>query len=82
MAELNVEPGKGVAFRNDKKGNDKAPDWRLTINVDGAIKEVALWERTSKSGSEYMSALVGDPRPRQDAPKKYIPSETEDVPFN
>ena len=52
----------GALFKNDKEGNDKRPDYRGPINVDGKDLEVAAWLRESKSGQKYMSLRVSEKR--------------------
>ena len=51
----------GVLFKNDKKGNEKAPDWKGKINIDGKEKEMAGWIREGKSG-QFLSLKVSEPR--------------------
>lgn len=45
-------------FENDKKGNDKAPDWRGKGMIDGKEVRVAVWKRKSASGIEYLSGVI------------------------
>lgn len=45
-------------FKNDKKGNEKAPDYRGTTTLNNQEYKVALWVRTSASGTKYMSGTV------------------------
>ena len=45
-------------FENDKKGNDKAPDFRGKGMVDGKEVRVAVWKRKSASGIEYLSGTI------------------------
>ncbi len=72
-------------FKNDKQGNDKAPDYKGKINIDGRDLELAAWIRKSAKGTTYMSGQVSEPWQgnKQDfqAPQK---SETfeDDIPFN
>lgn len=51
----------GAIFKNDKKGNDKAPDYRGKIMVDGKEKEIALWVKKSNSGISYFSVALKEP---------------------
>ncbi len=47
---------KGIIFKNDNKGtNEKAPDYRGKINVDGKDKEISLWIRKSNDGQKKNS---------------------------
>lgn len=79
--------GQGSLFRNDKQGNEKRPDWRGSLTLDGKEYEVAGWERTSQKGTAYIS-LSGKPKQarqeRQEAPQTQNtqPEEFNDsIPF-
>lgn len=70
---------KIAIFRNDKRGNDKAPDYRGTLNVEGKEYKVSLWLREKKDGSgmRYMqgsvqAAIPADSRPSE-APRVSTP---------
>ena len=45
-------------FDNDKKGNDKAPDFKGKGLVDGKEVKIAVWKRTGKTGVEYFSGVI------------------------
>ena len=49
----------GALFKNDKKGNDKAPDYAGKINVDGKDLRLAAWIKEGKSG-KFMSLKVSE----------------------
>lgn len=51
----------GVLFRNDKRGNEKAPEYTGNINVDGVEKRIAAWIKESKAGKKFFSIKVSDP---------------------
>ena len=83
MSDFKQQENTGTAFRNDKKGNDKAPDWKGTVNVNGVELELAIWERTSKTGKEMLSAKV-QPKFVKDQNKAVVPqykNANEDLPF-
>ena len=48
-------------FENDKKGNDKAPDWRGKALIGGKEMRIAVWKRKSASGIEYLSGSIEEP---------------------
>lgn len=48
----------GALFKNDKEGNEKRPDYRGTLDVDGVEYELSAWLRTSKKGVKFMSLKV------------------------
>jgi hypothetical protein len=40
--------GDIAVFRNDKKTNERAPDWRGTAVINGQKMAVAFWEKNSR----------------------------------
>ena len=52
---------KGVAFFNDKKEQEKHPDYRGKGNFNGVDFELALWGRTTNDGREYFSISFSEP---------------------
>jgi len=71
----------GALFRNDKKGNEKAPDYKGNINVDGVEKQLAAWIRTSKKGTKYMSLAVSEPYQPKEAETLLSEDLDENIPF-
>jgi hypothetical protein len=39
----------GALFTNDKKGNDKAPDYKGKINLNGTDYDLAGWKKQGKN---------------------------------
>lgn len=84
--------GSGALFKNDKRGNDKAPDYRGDIMINGTLFEVAGWLKKSGNGSTFMSLsakpkeertaapAVKKPQTRQQAPAISNPFEDDDIP--
>ena len=51
----------GAIFKNTyKTENDKQPDYKGGINVDGKEKDIALWLR-EKDGKKYFSVSISEP---------------------
>jgi uncharacterized protein (DUF736 family) len=51
----------GVLFKNDKKDNDKQPDYKGTFTNDQDVEmDLAAWIRTSKRGLQFLSVKVSD----------------------
>lgn len=72
-------------FENDKKGNDKAPDWRGKALIDGKEMRVAIWKRKSASGIEYLSGTIEEPFKPAEQPAKEEPiaeAVSDDIPFS
>lgn len=57
MAEYDNK-NRGALFRNDKKEEEKHPDYRGTINVAGTDYWLDAWIKESKAGKKYMSLSV------------------------
>jgi len=40
---------RGALFKNDKQGNEKRPDYKGDLNVEGVEYRVSAWIKKSKS---------------------------------
>ena len=49
----------GVLFKNDKKGNERSPDYSGKINIDGREMRLAAWIKEGKAG-KFMSLKVSE----------------------
>ena len=61
----------GVLFQNDKKGNDKAPDYKGKIYFGDEEKQLAGWKRESKSGKVFLSLKVSEPYKKRESQDNY-----------
>lgn len=50
----------GVLFRNDRKANDRAPDYKGKCKVNGVDMEMAAWLKEGKNG-KFMSFAFSEP---------------------
>ena len=82
--------GKGTIFRNDRKERDTHPDWRGTAMVNGALVEIALWEREGKRGAFYSVGIsparerqAAAPQPAREAPpgRGGAVDDSDSIPF-
>lgn len=48
----------GALYINDKKGNDKRPDRKGSINIDGVEYWLSGWLKTTKAGEPMLSLKV------------------------
>ena len=54
---------RGVLFKNDKRGNEKAPDYRGSAVIDNIDLNISAWiKRSQKTGDAFMS-LKFEPNP-------------------
>lgn len=58
MSNYEQKEGQGSLFKNDKKTNDKQPDYSGSIMVDGKAHKLAGWVRESKNGLKFLSLKV------------------------
>ena len=57
MAEYNNE-NRGILFRNDKKTEDRHPDFNGSINANGVDYWLSGWIKESKEGKKFFSLSV------------------------
>ena len=66
---------KGALFANDKGDNPKRSDWRGEATVAGVKYWVSAWQRSAKSGEDYLSLSF------QVAEDKQKPAPDSTIPF-
>jgi hypothetical protein len=55
----------GILSANDKAGNDKRPDYRGTLDIEGTSYDLAGWIRRRKSDNKpFLSLTVQPSKPR------------------
>ncbi len=55
---------RGVLFKNDQKGNAKAPQYRGSCVIDNVDLNISAWIKESKkSGDKFMSLKFESKRP-------------------
>jgi len=75
----------GVLFKNDKKGNEKAPDYKGKLKVGGKDYDLAAWVRQGKNGN-FLSVKIQEPY-KKDSELPPMPepksnkSFSQDLPF-
>ena len=51
---METKKGTGALFRNNRKTNEKQPDWTgNVVTPNGEELTISLWVRTSSKGTEY-----------------------------
>lgn len=70
----------GALFRDEKRTNDRAPEYTGTLNVEGKDYRIVAWVKEStKSGKKFFSLKIEEPRTQaQQAPE---PDPFGDAPF-
>lgn len=66
MAKYEVREGQTNIFRNDYKKDEKHPDYKAQVLVDGKLRDIALWERTANNGAVYYGCKITDGKPREE----------------
>jgi uncharacterized protein (DUF736 family) len=69
-----------VIFKNNKKENEKHPDYRGTINVDGRELEISLWIKEGKAG-KFFSGKISEPYKKMENTSDKIARESSGLPF-
>ena len=77
---------RGVLFINDQQGNDKRPNYRGTVNVDGIEFNISGWKKVSKKGTTFLSLSVERKPDIEQAPPVLKPNaptfdDLADLPF-
>lgn len=73
-------------FHNNKGDNDKRPDWAGKGRINGKEVRIAVWQKKSASGIEYLSGTIEEPQPTQEEkpaqPDKEVAKVDDEIPFN
>jgi len=83
MNEPYDNTNRGELFRNDKEGNERRPDYRGKLNINGVDYRLSGWVRTPKNGGKKYLSLKAEPveqAPPRPAPGPPYPSQVKPEP--
>lgn len=58
------DTNRGILFPNDRKQNDKHPDYRGKLNYNGVDMELAGWKKKDRNGNTFISLSAKEPYQR------------------
>lgn len=73
---------RGFVAVNDRKENEKHPDYKGSLNVNGVEYWISGWKKTTKAGKKILSLSI-QPKDRQSSEptRKAREDDFDDVPF-
>lgn len=82
----NFDPNlSGVLFKNDKKGNEKRPDYRGSAVIDNVDFNISAWIKASKKTGDKFMSLRFEPKKVETRPRVMdespVPDFDDDMPF-
>ena len=73
----------GAFFKNDKKGNEKAPVYKGKINIEGKEYPLAGWVKEGKNG-KFLALKVEKPYKKEEQVQKHnqvVNNVADSLPF-
>ena len=70
----------GSIFKNDRKTNEKQPDYSGTLTVEGKEMRIALWVKEGKKG-KFFSVKLSEPLEKQSSSQPQENDSNQDLPF-
>lgn len=67
---------RGALFKDEKRRNDRSPEYTGTINVMGKDYKLSAWIKESKAGKKFLSLSVSSPVAPKKEEKPVEPLET------
>ena len=76
---MDKRDNSGVLFANDKKDNDRAPNYKGNIMVEGTEYWLSAWVKEGKNGK--FLGLAVSPKDAQPPASKPLPKNLDDSDF-
>jgi len=80
MSQQYDDTNTGALFINDKGENDKRPDRKGKINIEGVEYQISGWLRTPKSGGAQFLSLKVERADKQQQPGRTVMPKTATAP--
>ena len=75
-------PGQFALFKNDKRGNEKAPDYTGDgLDLSGKPIKVAAWLKDGKKGKFMSCNIQAKTRGESERNPQQEPSDDDSIPF-
>lgn len=81
MSNFETKDNSGALFTNNKKAENH-PDFKGKCRVNGVDMEVAVWQKTSAKGMQYMSMSFSEPWVNPNAQVEQPKQGIQDLPSN
>lgn len=60
MNDFVIKENSGSLFVNNRKQEEKHPDWSGKVNINGKMMAVSAWIKPLREGGEYFSLAFRD----------------------
>ena len=78
MSNYTPKEGQGSLFKNDKKNNEKSPEYTGNIFVNGKEMRLSVWVKQGKSG-KFFSVQISEKLTKTNSSEPT--SENDNLPF-
>ena len=79
-----MKEGQVTLFKNKNKKEDRHPEYKGEIMINGVLQDIALWVKESAKGEKYFSGKVSAKLERTEQPsepKKITKQGSDDLLF-
>lgn len=78
---MELKQNTGAIFKNERKQEDKHPEYKGKIDIDGKTYDIALWVKKSKNDKSYFSVKISEPYVGPQYAQTDGPDTNDDLPF-